>query len=180
MSPDPRPWLDDEAEEEFYDGPEPAELPAELPADAPELQLFQRFSGAILRKRELERELKAIDKEIAQLTPLISNFFAAYPEFCPMTVGNLTVFKRSQIYAKAREDSSRQEVCDALRATGLGHFVYDTFNSNRLSGWVRELERNQPGTVFDAGELLPPDLARVLDVSPKVRIVGQRKRPKLR
>lgn len=177
MSPE-LPLLDEE--ERLYDGPAPDEP---IPEDEPHFQLFGYFAEIILRKRELEREVDRINKEIERISPPLANFLAAYPQFSPVTVGRMSIFRRSDIYPKPKEHSSRQEVCDVLRATDLGHYVFETFNTRSLGSYVKDLKKTHKdklvsGKITDVSELLPPMLAEVLDITPKVTLVGQRTKPK--
>jgi len=176
MSPETPLLFDEGPVDSLYEGP--AE---ELAPSVPEFDLFSRFALATLRKRGLQRELKEVEKELARVTPLLLNFFDAHPESGGMTVHDLVIFKRSQIYARAKEGSSAQEVCDALRASDLGHYVHDAFYSTELSKYVRELEERyadqlSSGEIEETGDLLPARLAEVLNVEPTVSVVGQRKR----
>src|SRR5580765_7782219 len=94
--------------EEFYTGPPPVELAN----SEPEFALFERFALAILRKRELTREMKLVDKEIESLSPHLKNFFASHPGFDAVDMHNLSIFQRRDLWVRAKEESNTQEVCD--------------------------------------------------------------------
>jgi hypothetical protein len=71
-------------------------------------------------------------------------------------------------------------VCDALRQSGLGHFVHEAFNMQGLSAHVRQLERDHAeelvnGEVPDTSALLSPALAAVLNVNPTYKVIGRRR-----
>jgi len=164
-------------DEELYEGP-PADP---LSPEVPEFRLFEDFAAAVLRKRAAEREVKQANAEINRLSPYLINFFAANPQFRRPEVCGLVIFQRNQIWAKPKQGYDTQDVCDALQASGLGYFVKDAYNTSRLSSYVRDLEdknedRIVDGIVNDVSELLPEPLAKVLNVEPTIKIIGQRTR----
>jgi hypothetical protein len=171
------PLFDEESDQEFAEAPP---LDENL-ANQSEYELFNRFALATLRKRELEREAKEATQEITLITPYLINFFDAHPESGGMKMHGLTIFRRSQIYARVKEGSTRQEVCDALRACGMGQFVHDAFSGEDLSDHVRALEEEHAEELarnpnLELADLLPGPVAAVLNVEPKTSIVGVKSR----
>ena len=101
------------------------------------------------RQKELDAELKALGQEIDQMQETLLETFAQ-DGVTSMTVDGSTVYLHRQLWAGAAEGITRDQMCEGLRETGLGHFVHEAFNTQTLSSWVRDLERE--------GEELPPDL----------------------
>lgn len=171
MSPD-TPLLFDDDEE--LDSAQPARPLSPL---IPEYPLFEQFAKATLRKRQLAREVKATQAELDKLTPLLLAFFSANPEWRKAEVCGLNIHQRSQFYVGPLEGYTRQDVCDALRASGLGHYVQDSFSVRSLNSYVQDLEERhqdefESGAITETSELLPPELAQVLNVEPKIIVVG--------
>jgi hypothetical protein len=89
------------------------------------------------------------------------------------------VANRSKPYEKVVVGKNLQYVIEALRASGMGHYVYETFSVQSLSAHVRELERQHTaeladGRVADTAHLLPSALASVLEVKPAFSVQGRR------
>jgi len=76
------------------------------------------------------------------------------------------VYVERKLWAKAK-DGDKPAVCKALKRCRLGDYVEETFNTNSLSAYVRELDRE--------GKPLSPALASVLDVSEVFKTQNQEK-----
>jgi hypothetical protein len=110
--------------------------------------------------------------------PLL-NFFDAHPMVSSIPVGNFTIYPKRDLYARAKEGLTRPDVCAALQQCGMGDYVSDWYNVNQLSAWVREVERNnedllRSGEVKDLSELIPKQLAAVLDIEPTRKLQARR------
>jgi hypothetical protein len=168
-----------EIPELFTEDEDSAAVPELNPAE-PEHRIFERFATLIEQKNRLADQLKETEAEIARLQPHMLNFFAANPEFPRFSVRSLTIFPRRDLWVRPMVEGGGPEVCKALRASDLGHYVYETYNTSSLSAWVRELERAhaselKSGQISDTSELLPPALAAVLNVHPTYKVIAQRK-----
>ncbi len=73
-----------------------------------------------------------------------------------VSIDGRTVYVERKLWAKAK-DGDKPSVCKALKRCRLGDYVEETFNTNSLSAYVRELDRE--------GRQMPPSLVAVLDVS---------------
>jgi hypothetical protein len=116
---------------------------------------LKRFVMIESRRRELETEIEALRAEAAQLEQ------ALLPQFEHAGVDRIsldrrTVYVERKLWAKAK-DGDKAAVCKALRRARMGDYIEETFNTNSLSAYVRELDREE--------RPLPPTLAAVLDVS---------------
>jgi len=116
---------------------------------------LKRFVALEQRRRQLEAEVDQIKAEAAELEQrLLPQFEQSGME--RVLIDGLTVYIERKLWAKAR-DGDKPAVCSALKRCNLGDYVEETFNTNSLSAYVRELDRE--------GRHLPPTLASVLDVS---------------
>lgn len=116
---------------------------------------LKRFIALEERRRQLETEIDAIKAEAAQLEQML------LPEFErsgleKVSIDGRTVYLERKLWAKAK-DGDKAAVCKALKRAHLGDFVEETFNTNSLSAYVRELDREERS--------LPPSLRDVLEIS---------------
>jgi len=74
--------------------------------------------------------------------------------------GGRTVYLHRQVWAGCAEGVSKEQVCEALEAAGLDEFVYETWNSQTVSAWVREQKEGPDGL-----PILPPELVGKLVAS---------------
>jgi hypothetical protein len=107
------------------------------------------------RRRQLETEIDAVKAEAAELEQrLLPQFEQSGVE--RLSIDGRTIYLERKLWAKAR-DGDKAAVCCALKRARLGDYVEETFNTNSLSAYVRELDRE--------GRPLPPSLETVLDIS---------------
>jgi len=147
------------------------------------LTLTQQFKLLQLRKKELE----AKQAEVADLIYTCEEAIFAEWEAEGVATVKLdtgeTVYTHSQYWAKAApkldkkgnpitdKDGnelyySKEDIIKALRASGFGDLISEGYNSNSLSGVIRELKKNK--------EDIPEPLAKVITAEPtySVRIRG--------
>jgi hypothetical protein len=116
---------------------------------------LKRFVALEERRKQLEDEVDGIKAEAAELeSALMPQFEQAGIE--RVSIDGRTVYIERKLWAKAK-DGDKPAVCKALKRCRLGDYVEETFNTNSLSAYVRELDRE--------GKPLSPALASVLDVS---------------
>lgn len=161
------------------------DLASVVPPVSAEARLVERFGQLIEQKAALTRELEEIKKEMDTLQPRMLTFFTAInPNLrgTKLRLETLTLFVRRDLYVRAKYEGeqARQEVCDALRSSGMGQYVHDAYNAHRLNSWARELETQHEheltqGLVNDLSDLIPPALARVLNLNPTWSVQGRRR-----
>jgi hypothetical protein len=167
------------------DEPAPFAVEEEIPLaplvapGEPAFHSFETFARLVVRRGELKDELKDIEDQMKMLTPLLRGFFAAHPGFKNIPLNGATIFPKREIHVHPKSHCGRQDVCEALRASDLGHFVQPNYNDSKLSAWVRELERShlkdiQSGKINDVSQILPPAVALVLSTDPVYKIIGRR------
>lgn len=116
---------------------------------------LKRFVALEDRRKQLEAEVDSIKAEAAELEGLL------LPQFEQsgmerVSIDGRTVYVERKLWAKAK-DGAKPSVCKALKRCRLGDYVEETFNTNSLSAYIRELDREN--------RQMPPSLAAVLDVS---------------
>jgi hypothetical protein len=138
----------------------------------PEEQAFMDYARLDQQRRGLKDELEEIEDKMEALEPRLLTAFEHGLE--SVRVLGITIFRRREIWARPNKESTRQMVCDALKASDLGHYVHDEFNVQSLSRWVRDIEQAHQDELLSENtklnQLLPPALASVLNVDPTLRI----------
>lgn len=116
---------------------------------------LKRFVALEERRRQLETEVDSIKAEAAELEGrLLPQFEQSGME--RVAIDGRTVYVERKLWAKAK-DGDKPSVCKALKRCRLGDYVEETYNTNSLSAYVRELDRE--------GRQMPPSLVAVLEVS---------------
>jgi len=108
-----------------------------------------------LRRLQKEREAEAetIKDQADQIEQqLLEEFAVAGVQ--NMSVDGTTVYLQRQVWAQVDQAYTKEEVIDRLRQSSLDHFVRESYNTNTLSSWLRDLERED--------EPLPPALDGVI------------------
>jgi len=116
---------------------------------------LKRFVALEERRRQLEAEVDTIKAEATELEQRLLPQFEQ-EGFEKISIDGRTVYVERKLWAKAR-DGNKAAVCKALKRARLGDYVEETFNTNSLSAYVRELDREE--------RPLPPSLREVLEVS---------------
>lgn len=123
------------------------------------------------RKRDLDAELKATKQKLDELEQ------ALVPQFIDdgvqrMTVDNRTISLAQDIYASPLNE--RADVVAALKASELGQYVAENYNTNSLTAFVREVARDVAAVAEREGrpygeeevlQALPQPLGTALKVS---------------
>jgi hypothetical protein len=158
--------------------------PPELPPDNPAYDVAERYAEHLLRKRELMRQVKEIEKELNRLGGHLLNFFDAHPAHNKFSVHGLSLYRQFDRWVRPKEGYTTQDLCNALRESGpeWSIFVRDDFSTSRLTNHIEELEvlhaeELENGTVADIADLLPAAVVAVANLNPTPKIIG-RKQPK--
>lgn len=135
------------------------------------MEQLRGFVSLQNQKRDLDAELKRVKQELDDLEQ------ALVPQFIEdgvqsMKVDGRTVSLGQDIYASPLND--REEVIGALKASELGQYVSENYNTQSLTAFVREVAREvaaraekerRPYDEADVREALPEPLGRVLKIS---------------
>jgi hypothetical protein len=116
---------------------------------------LKRFVALEDRRKQLEAEVDSIKAETAELEERLLPQFEQ-GGFEKISIDGRTVYIERKLWAKAK-NGDKSAVCRVLKRCRLGDYVEETFNTNSLSAYVRELDREE--------RPLSPSLAAVLEVS---------------
>jgi hypothetical protein len=106
------------------------------------MEQLRDFVSLENRKRDLDAELKATNQKLDELEDLIIPQFieAGVPSIAVTVDGSTrTLSIYPDVYASPLND--RAEVAAALKASELGQYVAENYNSNSLTAYVREVWR---------------------------------------
>ena len=139
------------------------------------MEQLREFVSLENRKRDLDAELKAANQRLDDLEDLIIPQFieAGVPSIAVTVDGTTrTLSIHPDVYASPLND--RSEVAAALKASELGQYVAENYNSNSLTAYVREVwrevlllakQQNRVAAEEDVRAALPKPLGDVLKVS---------------
>jgi hypothetical protein len=127
-----------------------------------------------------ERELKARLQQVASMKGALELSIRDYlmsSGLDSVHADGFIVYIREQLWAKAKATSTGPEVCAALKAAGMGQFVREHFEVQALSAHIRGLKHAYErqlasGAIKDISEVLPPEVARVLNVNPTYSVIA--------
>lgn len=119
--------------------------------------MVKRYIALRDRQKELDGQASSVKEEADALEQLLLDHFAEQ-SIDSMRVDGRTVYLRRQVWAKVPDGVDKAQIVSAFREAGLDHMVTPpSFNSNTVSSWMRDLERE--------GEALPPPLNGLLESS---------------
>lgn len=98
-------------------------------------------------------------------------------------VDGFTVFLRSGMWGRPKEGVSSGAVCQALKESGLTHFVHERYYAKQISGHLEGLQEAyakelEEGIYESLADILPGPLAAVLNLEPYQSIIALDKRGK--
>ena len=129
-----------------------------------DIQPIKEFTELEARKNDLETELARIKARITVLDPIIQDELINN-EINQIKVNGRTVFLHKQIWAGSPiegESIDRDKAIAALLMAGLDDFVKKGYNTNSLSGYLRECNAN--------GTPLPESFKGVITANEVVKI----------
>ena len=139
------------------------------------MEQLREFVSLENRKRDLDAELKAANQKLDELEDLIIPQFieAGVPSIAVTVDGSTrTLSIYPDVYASPLND--RAEVAAALKASELGQYVAENYNSNSLTAYVREVWRevvqtahreDRVATEDDVRAALPKPLGDAIKIS---------------
>lgn len=125
------------------------------------MEMAKQFVALAKEKRDLEARLDHVKKGMKDLQPLLLAAIeeGRFPE--SSRVDGTTVFLRKQTWASAK-DGNYEAACAALIECGLEGYVNTRFNTNSVSAYVRDLEKEEIP--------IDPRLAEVLNITEKFEV----------
>jgi hypothetical protein len=130
------------------------------------------------------RQLLALDREILQVAEHLAklkderNVLEKVVERIVADQGykETTLDTGEQVVLTAKLHASKRGECDLsefhamLRAHGLGDFIREAVSPQRLSGWIREIEREQKEISSNPNDYLPKALREAINVYRKTGV----------
>lgn len=117
------------------------------------------------QQRQREAEASAVKEEADLIEQELLEEFAR-DSVQNMNVDGTTVYLHRQLWCRVEDGVEKDQVIEGLREAGLGHFVTETFSTQTISSWMRDLERE--------GEDLPDELTGLLGTTEKFAIKTRR------
>lgn len=136
--------------------------------DNAEYQAFVRFLDLTLEARALRDRLNEIIPQIKALQPTLLAYLGAN-NLRTLAVREFDLIPHREPWIYPATGVTRQQVCDALKSSGLKRMVSENYSTQSLTKYVKDLESHHRLTVGLNGRLeniLPAPLASVLAVKP--------------
>ena len=135
---------------------------------------MKRYAALLIRKRDLDGELKELQKEVRELEPRVLNALMEdqiTKQLVTVDGVSITLHVHKQLWAKAKRDPdtgdrNKEEVARVLKRCGLSFLVKNDYNTGSLSAYVRER--------LGDGQALQPTLAAAIDLDEVVSVRGRR------
>ena len=157
--------------------PNPRHAADNIDAAKPEYAAFARYVSLVARKRALADELEDIEAAIKAMEPQLLAYLGE-EGYDMVRLGGYTISPHREPWVYPKQGHTRDEICQALKSCGLGHYVMEQFNTRSLTKYVRDLEKEH-GVLADQDDalarLLPGELTAVLEVKPTYRVQALRR-----
>jgi hypothetical protein len=137
-------------------------------APGPELEAFTRYAHLVIRKRELASETKEIERQLRTLEPGVLSYLCE-GGFEKVKVEGYTLSPHREPWVYPAAHATEEQVIQALKACGMAQYVRESYSTKSLTTYVRQLEE-AAGTTENSLELLPAELAAVIELKPSFRV----------
>jgi hypothetical protein len=117
-----------------------AEGPPDVVPPVDATALAREFASLKVKRDELEAGLDVVKARMAQIEPVLLDFFANH-DMQSIKLGGVVVYVQRQIFASAA-DGNKVRAVRALRTAGLKELVQTGYNTNSISALFREMERD--------------------------------------
>lgn len=132
-----------------------------------EWESYERFAELSEKRRAAQQKLHEVQLQLNEMELDLRVLLEGHPEgrrLVRLPTG--TIYLRRELWARPQPGCDQPQICAALKANGLGHFVAEEYHRSRLSAHVRDLEK--------AHRQLPEEVRKVLDTTPVFRVVFER------
>lgn len=135
-----------------------------------DIKKVQQFAELYDKKKELKNQLNEVKDELAKLEEELTPEFekAGVPN---ISVNGRTIYIHKQLWAGYK--NSKEEALEALRKAGLDNYIYETYNTNSLSAYFREVYRDHEdeyGFIDDPEKILTPELNGEIKLTEKISL----------
>jgi hypothetical protein len=137
------------------------------------MEPIKKWLELTAKRKELEAQAEALKDEANALE---ENIIANLADNCidSIKVDGRTVYTKRELWASAA-DGDTARTCEVLKANGFDDYVKETFSTQSLSSYVRELDKSFEGDRPDNPvELLPEVLRPVIKVTEKYRLQSRK------
>jgi len=132
--------------------------------------LVNRFIELDEQRKAKEGEVDAIKEELRLLEPLLMERFENAGMQSMKSAKGTTLYIRREIWAGAAE-GAEELLLSSLKAVGLGDMVKEKVNTQTLSAYVREVEKERFAgaavSPFEIVQALPEPLRKVVAINEK-------------
>jgi|WetSurMetagenome_2_1015567.scaffolds.fasta_scaffold03374_8 hypothetical protein len=115
-----------------------------------EIEKFKEFAALSKKKRELDFELDQVKEKLSILEPQILDSMAE-SGMDKITIDGMTLFIHSQLWAGVADGFTKPEAVAGLKAAGLSDLLEETYNTNKLSAYFRELKKDNDNIDLPVG-----------------------------
>jgi hypothetical protein len=99
---------------------------------------LMKYARLFRARKKLKKKYDALGKDLESMgSGLIEHLSENQIDKCNLH-GGYVVYIDTKIWPKLK--ASREKVVEALKAAGHGDIVNETFNTNSLASWLRELD----------------------------------------
>ena len=115
--------------------------------NTPEAQQSDVATQVALRAVTIKRRVESLEKEAKELKAELDTILRRIPMIFSshkvdrVTVDGVTVYKRRQVWASKKESVNKEEYLQALKASGLGDFIFDSYSHGQVQSHIRDVEK---------------------------------------
>lgn len=124
----------------------------------------KRYASSFVKKQDAEAAVKAAEAEMKELHDTVVEYFQRHG-VDKQTLDGITVYLRRELWAGREEAADNAMACKALGDAGMGEMAEPRINTQKLSAYARELDK-QGTSLTDAH----PELKGLIKVSEVFKI----------
>lgn len=129
------------------------------------MALIREFVQADMERKELADRLKAAERRCEEMQEPIKQYFLSTGMTNTRVDGRLVhVVKRHKVLPA--EGKTKEDVCEALRFTGHGDLVTESYHWTRMSSLVKQAE--------EEGTELPQELLDTISINEEFKVQTRR------
>ncbi len=122
--------------------------------NTPEAQQSDVATKVALRAVTIKRRVESLEKETKELKAELDTILRRIPTIFSshkvdrVTVDGVTVYKRRQVWATKKKTVSTAEYLQALKAVGLGDFIFNSYSHGQVQSHVQDVEKEMQESGF--------------------------------
>ena len=119
--------------------------------------LVNEFIELDRKRKALEGDVEEVKEKLAELEPQIMQRFENAGMRSMKSTSGVTIYIRRELWAGAAQ-GSEVLLLESLKQVGLGDMVKEKVNTQTLSAYIREVEKNE----FGGNEVEPEKIVQAL------------------